>query len=156
MLILRKEAIPHLLTQAILGLRQVTAQLLPGQLGILLGLGFARQTALFPRWIARSPHNSTGSQATSSTGSQEAGAIPSASNNNNNAQAGSSSGRGNRCSARLRAFQASQGDSATSQTNNASSQGATLPPTTVGQTTPRVLPRKNLTLSVSLTCPANL
>ena len=50
----RKEAIPPLLTQIILGLRQVTAQLLSRQLGAQPGLGLPRQTALFPRWIARS------------------------------------------------------------------------------------------------------
>ena len=51
----RKEAIPPLLTQVILGLRQVTVQLLPRQLGTQPGLGLPRQAVLFTRWIARSP-----------------------------------------------------------------------------------------------------
>ena len=59
-----------------------------------------------------SPLNNATSQATSSTGSQEAVALPPVSNNIT--QAGSSSGRsfprGNRHSARLRASQASQGE----------------------------------------------
>ena len=59
-----------------------------------------------------------------------------------------------RCSIRPRA---SQENSATPQVSRASSQeGNTSPPPTVGLTTPRVLPWKNLTLSGSLTCPANL
>ena len=70
--------------------------------------------------------NSTASQATSNAGSQEAGAIPPTSNNNT--QAGSSSGRGNRHSARLRAFQTSQVGSATSQVSITSSQGGNTSP----------------------------
>ena len=50
----RKEAIPPLLTQATLGLSQVTAQHHPRQLGSHSGLGLPRQTVLFPWWIVRS------------------------------------------------------------------------------------------------------
>ena len=67
-----------------------------------------------------SPLNSTTSQATSSAGSQDAVALPTVSNNIT--QAGSSSGRSfhrdNRCSARLRASQSSQADSAIPQADS--------------------------------------
>ena len=71
------------------------------------------------------PLNTAASQATSSAGSQEAGAL---SPTNNNTQAGSRSGKGNRHSVRPRAFQASQGNTATSQASSAGTQGGNTSP----------------------------
>ena len=73
-----------------------------------------------------SPLNSATSQETSNAGSQEAGATPPTSNNNK--QAGNRSGRGNRFSARLRAFQAFQGNSTTHQASSAISLGGNTSP----------------------------
>ena len=132
MLFPRKEAIPPLLTQAILGLRQVTAQHLPRQLGTQPGLGLPMQTALSPQWIARSPRQMGLHPLIAPLPKQQAMLVPRKRaippTNNSNKQAGSSSGRGNRNSARLRAFQASQENSATSKASSASSQGGNTSP----------------------------